>query len=214
MGDAEPREQHNHGPGTFVGGNVNGRVVNIFLLLVGKKHAGSDRPPHERDPEQDDEGADDYENIGVPLLTAGLLGSWTGWLTIRELMGWSWSDGSSPPGIAERIVGGLLLLYVSLACLAAFFARSAQVCELGSKQCAATATQSRGRLVAWPPALMARGLSLVSAATASLAEVLASLYGWRPFGGQVSRRARIARLNAATNAKTAAGALTRSRRGP
>ncbi|MFF9788668.1 hypothetical protein [Streptomyces nigrescens] len=182
---------------------------------MGKKHARAAKPLHdERRAEHDDEQADDYDDLGGSLLAASFLGAWMGWVTLHEVMGWSWPGGSSTPGVAERIAAGLLSLYAFLACVAAFFSRAAQVCELWSEQCAETAMQSRGRLVTWPPVLMARGMSLISAATASFAEVLASLYGWRSFGGQVSRRAQIARINAAANAKTAGDALHKARKGP
>jgi hypothetical protein len=201
------REQHNHGPGTFIGGDNHGGIWHIFLPPKGKKHARVGKLLHDSRPEHDDEQADDYDDLGGPLLAASLLGICTGWATLHEVMGWPLSGGSSTPGVTERIVAGFLFLYAFLACVATLFARAAQVCELWSKQCAETATQSRGRLVTWPPVLMARGMSAVSAATASLAEVLASLYGWRSFGGQVSRRAQNARINAAANAKTAGDAL-------
>jgi hypothetical protein len=35
--DAENREQHNHGSGTFVGGNVHGGIWHIFLPPYSKK---------------------------------------------------------------------------------------------------------------------------------------------------------------------------------
>lgn len=207
MADTEPREQHNHGSGTFVGGDVNGDVSiwQVFLPSMGKKRAGSNKSPHRR-PEPDDE-LDDYGDLGGPLVAAGFLAVWTGWAAFHEIMGRPWTEGASPPGTAQRIIGGIAFAYACLACVATFLARTAQVFELWSEQCRVTAEQSRGRVVAWPPALMARGVSLVSAGAASLAEVLASLYGWRSFGGTITQRARIARMNAAANAKAARAAV-------
>lgn len=121
------------------------------------------------------------------------------------------SDGASPPGVAERIIGGLVFAYGCLAAVATFCARLAQIFELWSEQCAVTAAQTRGRLVARPPALMARVMAAASAAAAGVAELLASLYGWRSFGGEVSRRAHLARLNTAANAKRARAAAQRPR---
>lgn len=111
----------------------------------------------------------------------------------HEAMGWPLSDGASPPGVAERVIGGLVFAYGSLAAVATFCARLAQVFELWSEQRTVTAARSRGRLVARPPALMARVMAAASAAATGVAELLASLYGWRSFGGEVSRRAHLAR---------------------
>ncbi|MER5224565.1 hypothetical protein [Streptomyces flaveus] len=44
MADAENREQHNHGSGTFVGGNVHGGIWHIFLPPYSKKPS-SKQPP-------------------------------------------------------------------------------------------------------------------------------------------------------------------------
>ncbi|MEU2746711.1 hypothetical protein ABZ613_10475 [Streptomyces collinus] len=61
MSDAEHREQHNHGSGTFVGGDVHGGLWQVFLPPYGKKTTSSDPAPAQRRPEQDDQDEDDYE---------------------------------------------------------------------------------------------------------------------------------------------------------
>ncbi|MEU9502620.1 hypothetical protein [Streptomyces sp. NPDC048196] len=206
MEDAESREQHNHGSGTFVGGDVNGGIWHIFLPPYGKKQTAA-APARQHRPERDDEEPDDdYDDLAATLALLVLAASVMGTATVHEAMGWPWSKGGPSLGITERIIGGLVFFYGFLACVAAFFARLAQVFELWAEQCTVTATQSRGRWVARPPAFMSRAVAALAAAAASLAEVLASLYGWRSFGGEVSQRAHTARLNAAANARAARAA--------
>lgn len=209
MGDTEHREQHNHGSGTFVGGDVHGGIWHIFLPPYSKKPSSAQPPPERRPEQDDDDETDDYEDLAAPLIASAAISAMTGLAVVYEVMGWPLSDGASPPGVVERIIGGLIFGYGCLAAVATFSARLAQVFELWSEQCAITATQTRGRLVARPPALMARVMAAASAVAAGVAELLASLYGWRSFGGEVSRRAHLARLNAAANAKTARAAAKR-----
>ncbi|UUU32284.1 hypothetical protein JIX56_21550 [Streptomyces sp. CA-210063] len=205
MADAEHREQHNHGSGTFVGGDVHGGFWQVFLPPYGNKTSGNPAPS-KRQPEQDDEEEDDYEGVlGSVIVTAWISAS-AGLAVVYAVMGWPWTDREPAPGIAARIGGGLVAFYACLAAAAAFFARLAQVFELWSEQCAITAAQSRGRLVARPPASMSRAMAGLTAAASVAAELLASLYGWSSYGGQVSQRAHLARLNAAANANSARAA--------
>ncbi|GAA3227885.1 hypothetical protein ACFQE4_15055 [Streptomyces thermocoprophilus] len=206
MADAEHREQHNHGSGTFVGGDVHGGLWQVFLPPYGKKTG-----PTKRQPEQDDEDGDDYEDRLESLLGSAWIAASAGLAVVYAVMGWPWTDDGPIPGIAARIGGGLVALYACLAATAAFFARLAQVFEVWSEQCAITAAQSRGRWVAEPPASMSGALAGLTAAAAVVAELLASLYGWSSFGGEVSQRAHLARLNAAANASSARAAAKRPR---
>ncbi|WP_141666099.1 hypothetical protein [Streptomyces hirsutus] len=209
MADAEHREQHNHGSGTFVGGDVHGGLWQVFLPPYGKKATSSDPDPTKRQPEQDDEEVDDYEGRMGYLMVSAWLAASAGLAVVYAVMGRPWTDHAPTPSIAARIGVGLVAFYLCLAMAAAFFARLAQVFELWSEQCAITATQSRGRLVARPPASMSRAMAGFTAAAAVAAELLASLFGWSSFGGKVAQRAHLARLNAATNAKSARAATKR-----
>jgi hypothetical protein len=208
MAETEHREQHNHGSGTFVGGDVHGGIWHVFFPPYRKRN--SQHPSKEYRFERGDDEGDDYEDLAAPLIFWFLFGGMMAMGALRGLMGWPISDGASPPGIFERIIGGLTCFYGFLASVAAFFARLAQVFELWSEQCTITAMQSHGRWVARPPALMASTTALFAAVAAAVAEVLASFFGWRSFGGEVSQRARTARLNAAANAKSARTAVRRA----
>ncbi|MFD4477167.1 hypothetical protein ACFWPU_13780 [Streptomyces sp. NPDC058471] len=204
MVDAEHREQHNHGSGTFVGGDVHGDLWQVFPPPCGKKTPGNPAPM-KRQFEQDDEDEDedDYEGVLEPLIGAAWIAASAGLAVVYAVMGWPWTDHDPAPGIAARIGGGLLASYACLAAAAAFFARLAQVFEVWSEQCAITAAQSRGRFVAGPPASMSRAMAGMTASAAVAAELLASLYGWSSYGGEVSQRAHLARRSAAANAKSA-----------
>ncbi|MFF3328733.1 hypothetical protein ACFYWX_04105 [Streptomyces sp. NPDC002888] len=210
MADAEHREQHNHGSGTFVGGDVHGGFWQVFLPPYGKKTSG-DLEPTRRRPEQDDEEENDYEGILEPMVGSAWIAASAGLAVVYAVAGRPWTDHDPTPGIAARVGVGLVGFYVCLAMAAAFFARLAQVFELWSEQCAITAAQSRGRLVARPPASMSRGMAGLTAGAAVTAELLASLYGWSSFGGEVSQRAHLARLNATANANSARAAAKRSK---
>jgi hypothetical protein len=199
MADAEHQEQHNHGSGTFVGGDVHGGFWQVFLT-PSKKKASGDPPPSDRRPEQDDEESDDYEHRIASLIGSAWLAAAGGMAVVYAVMGRSWTDDAPAPGTAGRIGVGLVALYICLAATAAFFARLAQVFELWSEQCAITAVQSRGRMVARPPASMSRAMAAMAAAAAVAAELLASLFGWSSFGSAVAQRARLAQLNAASTA--------------
>jgi hypothetical protein len=208
MADADHREQHNHGSGTFVGGDVHGGFWQIFVPPYGKS-VSSQSTRAERRPEPDDEERDDYEDRMAALLVSAWLAATAGAAVVYALLGRPWVGQGPAPGVAARVVGGFFASYLCLAATAAFFARVSQVFEVWSEHCAITATQSRGRLVARPPASMSRAMAGLTAGAALVAELLASLYGWSSYGGSVARRAHQARLNAAANAKSALAAARR-----
>ncbi|MGY5107125.1 hypothetical protein, partial [Streptomyces sp. 900105245] len=184
MANGEGREQHNQGSGTFVGGDVHGGFWQVFLPPYGNGPTGSG-PSNEQRPEQDisDEERDDYDDIGVILVWWVVVVCTMGSATVHQALGWPLTAGAPPPGTGARIVGTPIFLYACLAGVAAFFARLAQTLELWSGQCADTASQSRSRWVAGPPAMMSWALAGLTSAAAFISEVLASFYGWRPFGG-------------------------------
>jgi hypothetical protein len=192
-----------------VGGDVHGGLWQVFLPPYGKKTSGNPAPTTRRSEQDDDEEEDDYEDRLEALIGSGWIAASAGLAVVYAVMGWPWTDHDPTPGIAERIGGGLVASYICLAAAAAFFARLAQVFEIWSEQCAITATQSRGRLVARPPASMSRALAGLTAAAAVTAELFASLYGWSSYGGGVSQRAHLAHLNAAANANSARAAARR-----
>ncbi|WP_432041067.1 hypothetical protein [Streptomyces chartreusis] len=166
--------------------------------------------PTKRPPKRDDDEEDDYEGILEALAGSAWIAVSAGLAVVYAVMGQPWTDHEPAPGIAARIGMGIIAFYLCLAVAAAFFARLAQVFELWSEQCAITAARSRGRLVArQPPASMSRVMAGLTAATAVTAELLASLFGWSSFGGDVSQRAHLARLTAAANANSARAAAKR-----
>lgn len=206
MADAEHREQHNRGSGTFVGGDVHGGFWQIILAPSGKKTSGEPASTKQQPKQDDKEEEDDYDGRLEYLLGSAWIAASAGLAVVYSVMGWPWSDEGPPPGIAARIGGGLTSFYICLAAAAACFARLAQVLELWSEQCAIAAARSRGRWVARPPASMCGVMAALTTAAAVAAELLASLFGWSSFGGEVSQRAQVARLNATSNAKSARAA--------
>jgi hypothetical protein len=210
MADTEHREQHNHGSGTFVGGDVHGGLWQVILPPYGKKTSSNPTRAGRR-PDKDDDESDDYDGISECLIGSAWLGATAGLAVVYSVMGWPWTDHAPTPGVPARIGGGLIAFYGCLAAVAAFFARLAQVFEIWSEQCAITAVQSRGRWAARPPAIMSRATAASASAAAVAAELIASLYGWSSFGGEVSQRAHLARLNGAANAKSARAATNRPR---
>jgi hypothetical protein len=200
MAEGERREQHNHGSGTFIGGNVYGGLRQIILNTYAKTERS--RP----DPEDDEPPAGDYDDVLFTLGACAFLVMMTGAGVVYQVMGWPWSDDSPPPGIPIRLVATPVFVYLCLAAVAAFMARLAQILEIWSEQSAIAAVHNRGRRVARPPALMSSAMATLSATAATAAELLASLYGWSDFGSGVSLRARTARERAAGNAKAARAA--------
>ncbi|MFF7988452.1 hypothetical protein ACFZDG_01505 [Kitasatospora xanthocidica] len=180
--------------------------MQIFLPPYGKKgpaEASGDKASRRTSNEND------YDDVGDTMMACLLFGSGSGYNGFHEIMGWPLLPGGRVPGVGERIVLGFVLTCLFLALTAAFFARLAQIFELWSERCAITATQTPGRLVAASPALVARATATGCAWAAAVAGVLALLYGWSAFGGDVSRRAHVARVSSAINATTARAAARR-----
>jgi hypothetical protein len=208
MANSDLREQHNHGSGTFVGGDVHGGIWQIFLPPY-KKATSSDPEPSEQKPEQDNEEIDDYEDRFASLFFSVWIATSAGLSVVYAITGDAWVDNTPSPGVTQRIGFGLVGFFVCIATAAAFFARLAQVLEIWSEQCAITAVQNRGRLVSRPPASFSRALAALAAVASVAAELLASFYGWSSFGAEVAQRARLAEFNASANATTARAATKR-----
>ena len=90
MADTEHREQHNHGSGTFVGGDVHGGLWQVFLPPYGKKAASSDPAPTKRQPEQDDEEVDDYEGRMGYLMFSAWFAASAGLAVVYAITGRPW----------------------------------------------------------------------------------------------------------------------------
>ncbi|MFF7081232.1 hypothetical protein [Streptomyces lavendulae] len=190
--------QTNHGSGTFVAGNVLGSIVNLFVPAQRRSRPTS--TTHTDAPE------DDYEDISWSLVEAVFLAATSGTAIVYCIRGLPFSGTGPTPGIAERIVVGILFTYAFFACAAAFLARAAQGLEVWAGRCADITVQTRGGIAAYLPACMARALATAASGVATTAALVAVFYGWSGFGASVQERAYIARDNAAVNASRASAA--------
>ncbi|MFD0377293.1 hypothetical protein [Streptomyces sp. NPDC127112] len=190
--------QTNHGSGTFVAGNVLGSIVNLFIPAQRRSRPTSTTPT--------DAPQDDYEDISESLVGAVFLAAISGTAIVYCIRGLPFSGTGPTPGIAERIVVGILFTYAFFACAAAFLARTAQGLEVWAGRCADITVQTRGGMTARLPAGMARALAATSSGVATTAALVAVFYGWAGFGASVQERAYLARDNAAMNASRARAA--------
>ncbi|MFD4589162.1 hypothetical protein [Streptomyces rubiginosohelvolus] len=190
--------QTNRGPGTFVGGNFYGRIVNVFT----PSHRRSSPDGAVRSGPSDD----DYDNIGMALLVSLVLVVICGAGILRLAIQGDPLDGAKPPGWLERIAGGLLFTALFFAAVAVFLARAAQGFELWAGRCADLAVETHVRIFAYPPAGVARLLATAAFATATAAAFIAMFFGWGEFGTTIQDRAHIARDNAALNGARAQAA--------
>lgn len=86
MADIEHREQHNHGSGTFVGGDVHGGLWQVFVPPYGKK-VSTNPAPTKRQPQQGNEETDDYEGMLESLIGSAWLGATAGLAVVYSVMG-------------------------------------------------------------------------------------------------------------------------------
>lgn len=190
--------QTNRGSGTFVGGNVIGNIVNLFMPAQRRHPAPDGNRPGIPD--------DDYADITSPLFASGFLGVTSGagvfYNTIRGVA----IGGGPVPDPLKRWVGGFLFAAIFFACVAVFLARAAQGFELWAGRCADLAVDTRVRVLAYLPASMARITASASSVTATVAAFVALLYGWGEFGRGIQDRAHIARDNAAIHVARARAA--------
>lgn len=202
--DKKVVNQTNSGPGTFVGGNVIGNIINYF--------APTHRPRPSADPaQQGDRGPieGDYDDIGASLLGAAFLGFMCAGATVYCVRGLPFADNAPAPDALQRWIAGMLFIVGFFACVAAFLARAAQGLELWAWRCADITVDMRIQLLAHLPAGMARGLSALSSAAATTAALVAVFYAWGGFGTSIQERAYIARDNAAAQAARARAAMQR-----
>ncbi|WP_330323297.1 hypothetical protein [Streptomyces anulatus] len=197
-------KQTNSGPGTFVGGNVIGNIINYF--------APAHRPRPSADPAQrGDRGPieGDYDDISTSLVGAAFLGFMCASATVYSVRGLPFTDNAPAPAALQGWIAGILFTAGFFACVAAFLARAAQGLELWARSCADITMDMQIKLLAHLPAGMARGLSALSSAAATTAVLLAVFYAWGEFGTSVQERANIARENAAAQAARARAAVRR-----
>lgn len=190
--------QTNRGPGTFVGGNFFGNIVNNFP------------PSHRRSsPNRENRSGppdDDYDGIGTPLVVSLLLTAACSAGFFRLAIQGEPLGGEKHAGWLERSGGGLLFAALLFAAVAVFLARAAQGFELWAGRCADLAVETHVRIFAYPPASMARLLATAAFATATGAAFIAMFFGWSEFGTSIQERAHIARDNAAANGARARAA--------
>ncbi|MEU8437316.1 hypothetical protein AB0F18_31350 [Streptomyces sp. NPDC029216] len=194
--------QTNHGSGTFVAGNVLGSIVNLFAPTQRRG-----RPAPANGPEVSE---DDYDDISESLFGAAFLAAMSGTAVVYCIRGLPFSGTGPAPGIATRLVMGIVFTYAFFACVAAFLARAAQGLEVWAGRCADITVQTKGGLLAHLPAGMARALAATASGVATTAALVAVFYGWGDFGGSIQERAYLARDNAATNASRARAAARKA----
>ncbi|WP_019885847.1 hypothetical protein [Streptomyces purpureus] len=191
--------QTNRGSGTFVGGNVLGNIVNLFMPSHRRPspHSGNRAAPPE----------DDYDDITFNLLGCVIIGMVSGTGLMYCIRGVPFTDTAPAPDLAKRLVGGVLFFLLFVGCVAAFLARTAQGFELWAGRCADLAVDTRVRLLAYLPASLTQVMASAALVTATIAAFFALLFGWGEFGRSVQERAHIARDNAAMHAERARAAI-------
>ncbi|WP_445270354.1 hypothetical protein [Streptomyces sp. DSM 41634] len=196
--------QTNRGSGTFVGGNVIGNIVNLFVpsqrrrsLAQAEGRTGSGL------------AEDDYDDVFGPMFMSLILaaGAGRGGLSY-SVHGLPLGDGPAPDWW-KRWAAGFFFAGMLLASIAVFLARVAQVFELWSGRSADIAVETQVRVLAYLPAGLARTLATFASATATVAALLAALFAWGDFGASVQERANIARDTASVNAARARAATQR-----
>ncbi|WP_327375414.1 hypothetical protein OG393_16535 [Streptomyces sp. NBC_01216] len=194
--------QTNRGPGTFVGGNFFGYIVNNFA--PSHRRTSSDRESRSSLPD------DDYDGIGTPLVVSLFLTAACGAGFFRLAIQGKPLGGETHAGWLERSGGGLLFTALFFAALAVLLARAAQGFELWAGRCADLAIDTHVRIFAYPPASMARLLATAAFATATGAAFIAMFFGWSEFGTSIQERAHTARDNAAMNGTRAQAAAPKT----
>jgi hypothetical protein len=199
----EPKKtvhQTNTGPGTFVNGNVFGNILNIFATSHRRRPSAPTSDNRDLIPD------DDYDEVGFGLLISAFLVAVFAIGSVRVVIQGESIGGGHRDGWWERAAEGLFVVALLLAAVAACLARAAQGFELWAGRCADLAVESHARVLAHPPAGMARLLAAVCSVTASMAAFVAMFFGWSTFGATIQERAHIARCNAAVNAARARAA--------
>jgi hypothetical protein len=192
-------------------------VWNFFVGHVSPKQANARASRSARRDDSDKEQPDDVDDYDDLLFTIGaiavVIAFPSGAAVWYCLLGKPLTAGHPPPGLGTRIIGALLGAAAFFASLAAALARVAQVFELWSERAAQIAVRNapRWRLIAWGPAAISSGTAWVAGAVAVGAAVLAAMYGWTEFAGEIADRAHFARSRAAGNGATARAAVRAKR---
>lgn len=197
--------QTNRGPGTLVGGHVFGNIINLFMP------SQRQRPRAQTEGRNDSALAEgDYHDVFGPMVMTLLLGATSGRaLWVYSIQAGPIGDSPAPDGW-KRWAAGLLFSGLTLACIAVFLARAAQVFELWSGRSADIAVETPVRVLAYLPSGLARGLAALASATATVAALLAALFAWGDFGASIQERANIARDAAVMHAARARATTQRS----
>ncbi|MFD0411481.1 hypothetical protein [Kitasatospora sp. NPDC127116] len=204
MPDSQPREQRNDGPGTFINGNVEGGVRNLFFFESASgngfnRHKQESRSPKERSETEDDDDPGDalLGTIALGSMPLGAIGHSIGLLPVG-----GWSD---HPSILERLLIGLAGIIGLILCTACALARLAQIFALWAARASGSAKANaprHGRIAAGN-ARTASSAALFAHISAGLTSALAVLFAWFSLGATVSRRAHDAAGEAAASATAA-----------
>lgn len=210
MPDPQSSEQRNEGPGTFINGNVEGGVRNLFFLSSTVSSSSNHRRLESQDSKEKGEDQEG-DSPGSALLGAIVLGSMpfgaVGYsIGLMSIKGWS-----DHPSVLGRIFVGLVGIIGLLLCTACALARLAQIFALwaGRASDSAKANAPRHWRIAAGNARTASSAAWLARTSAALASALAVLFAWFSLGGIVSSRAHEASGEATT---WAAGAWVHVRR--
>lgn len=210
MPDSQPSEQRNEGPGTFINGNVEGGIRNLFFFGSAARNSSNPRRPEGQSPKEESEEQED-DSPGSALLGAIALASMPFGAIAHSAGLMSISGWSDHPSILERIIVGLGGIAGLLLCAACALARLAQIFALwaGRASGSAKANAQRHWRIAAGNARTASSAAWLARTAAALASALAVLFAWFSLGGTVSTRAHEASSEATV---WAAGAWTHVRR--
>ncbi|WP_152617557.1 hypothetical protein [Phaeacidiphilus oryzae] len=203
IGNEPPHEQHNTGPGTFVNGNVEGGIRNLFFLAPGRtRDPGRSQPsgsnhPKEPNEEQDSPGACLGEALFIGMFPASLIAYAFDLFPIQGF--------SEHPSIVERVACGSLGSFLLLMCSACAFARMTQIFAMWARRAADSAKSNAPnyRLVATANAKTSDVAASLAHISAAIASFIAILFGWFSLGGTVSARAHKASAQATASAAEA-----------
>lgn len=212
MSEPQPREQRNEGPGTFINGNIEGGVRNLFFFGTthgkksGSKPAEKSEIGTEHEASEDDDPGDAlFFSIFLGSMPAAAVGHSLGLISIK-----GWSNHQS---VLERV--GLTVAGIAgvLMCTACALARLAQIFALwAGRACdSAKANAPRHSRIAAGSARTASSAAWLARTSAALASAIAVLFAWFSLGGTVSSRAHDAGSEATAQATEAWARVRRHR---
>lgn len=193
------RNQRNTGSGTFVGRDLIGNVLNVFLRSRYEKAANVVRRDlvHEPGGDGGDEVAEETPRVRF-LLTAGL-----GYLAAYAA--WACAVGVTPFGearldasLVSRIFYAGFWVFVLVACVGYAFSCLAEILADWADSAAESAVSNAAqwRIVATMNSMWAQVIARASGGSAAMASVISLVLGWCPLGHAISSRAHNASRNA------------------